>query len=382
MIWLACLLMLQAAPDQVRFEQAQQLAAQGRCHEAEPLLKELFDAHPHSAPIEFVLGQCQFQEKDYLTASNTFRKVLELAPGRAEAQSLYGAALGLSGRTADAIEELRQATESNSTFEPSFRLLGMFGVESGHAGPDARAALEKAISLDATDERAHYWLGQLDLLNKDYDKAGEEFSAALKLQPDSGQAMLGHAKALVGSGQIEAALDEYRGVLKTQPASPEALLGIATCLYDLQQFREALTAALDASKRVSDSQDRRAVLWLLSRLYRALGDSAKAQQNEQLLAGMEQEKNGDLLRFRALQEDAMRYRAAGDYAKVASTLEAAMRIEQRQDSLVMLGDAYQALHRPRDAEKCYVKALAAGTEQQEILKRLQEVRSGPDYDKK
>ena len=79
MIWLACLLMLQAAPDQVRFEQAQQLAAQGRCQEAEPLLKELFDAHPHSAPIEFVLGQCQFQEKDYLTASNTFRKVLELA---------------------------------------------------------------------------------------------------------------------------------------------------------------------------------------------------------------------------------------------------------------------------------------------------------------
>jgi len=78
----------------------------------------------------------------------------------------------------------------------------------------------------------------------------------------------------------------------------------------------------------------------------------------------------------------MRYRAAGDFAKVASTLEAALRIEQRQDSLVMLGDAYQALNRRPDAEKCYVEALAAGPEQREIVRRLEKVRSGLAYDKK
>jgi len=61
--------------------------------------------------------------------------------------------------------------------------------------------------------------------------------------------------------------------------------------------------------------------------------------------------------------------------KVVSTLEAALRIEQRQDSLVMLGDAYLALRRPKDAEQCYIRALAAGTEQEQIVQRLEQVRA-------
>jgi uncharacterized protein HemY len=72
----------------------------------------------------------------------------------------------------------------------------------------------------------------------------------------------------------------------------------------------------------------------------------------------------------------MRYRSSGDFAKVASTLETALKIDQRQDSLVMLGDAYQALKRPKDAEQCYIRALAAGPEQEEIVQRLEQVRAG------
>ena len=126
---------------------------------------------------------------------------------------------------------------------------------------------------------------------------------------------------------------------------------------------------------MADLRDRRAVLWLLSRLYRATGEPGKAALNERQLAALEQGMNDDLARFRALQEQAMRYRASGDFASLASTLEAAVRIEQRQDSLVMLGDAYRALNRPKDAEQCYVRALAAGTDQEQIVRRLEEIRA-------
>jgi tetratricopeptide (TPR) repeat protein len=382
MIWFAWLFFLQADPDQTRFQEAQQLAAQGRCHEAEPLLKQLAEIQPRNTSIQFALGQCQFNQKDYLTASNSFRRVVEIDPKMVEARSLYGAALGLSGRTAEAIEQLREATRTDPEFAPSFRLLGMFEVQGGQTGPEARAALEKAVFLDATDARAYYWLGQLQLLIKNYDGAEKDFSASLNLQPQSAQALLGHAKALAGGGRADSALDEFRALLKLDPASAGALLGVANCLYDLRQFPAALIAAQDAGQRVTDIQDRRATLWLLSRLYRALGEPAKALENEQLLAALEQTKNGDLVRFRALQEEAMRYRAVHDFAKVATTLEAALRIEHRQDSLVMLGDAYQALNRRQDAEKCYVEALAAGPEQQEITRRLAEVRNGLDNEKR
>jgi tetratricopeptide (TPR) repeat protein len=381
MICLAWLLLLQADPNQARFDEAQQLAAQGRCSEAEPLLKQLAETHP-SAPVEFALGQCQFGEKDYLAAIDSFRQVLAISPNMVEARSLYGAALGLSGRPAEAIEQLRQTTRTDPAFAPSFRLLGMFEVQGGQAGPEARAALEKAVSLDESDARAHYWLAQLFLLNKNFDAAEKEFSASLSLQPQSPQALLGHAKALAGGGQTDAALQEFQTLLKADPPPVDALLGVATCLYDLRQFQPALAAAEFAQQHVTDSLDRRALLWLLSRLYRALGEPSKAIENERLLAGLEAAKNGDLVRFRTLQEEAMSYRAAHDFAKVAETLEEALRIERRQDSLVMLGDAYRALKRPQDAEKCYLEALAAGPEQQEIARRLTEVRNGLEREKR
>ncbi len=381
MIWFAWLLLFQTDPSQARFEEAQQLAAQGRCPEAEPLLKQLAETNP-SVPVEFALGQCQFGEKDYLAAIDSFRRVVEIAPKMVEARSLYGAALGLCGQPAQAIEQLRLATRTDPGFAPSFRLLGMFEVQGGQAGPEARAALERAVLLDEADARAHYWLAQLYLLNKSFDAAEKEFSASLSLQPQSSQALLGHAKALAGSGQTDAALKEFQTLSKTDPPPAEAILGVALCLYDLHQFPAALAAAQDAGQHVTDSSDRRALLWLLSRLYRALGDPAKALDNEQLLASLEVAKNGDLVRFRALQEEAMRYRAAHDFANVAATLEEALRIERRQDSLVMLGDAYQALKRPQDAEKCYLEALAAGPEQQEIAKRLAEVRNGLEQKKR
>lgn len=375
MIWLAFLMLLQGAPDQVRFEQARELAAQGRCQDAAPILRQLAAAHPGVAAMDFTLGQCEFNEKNYLAAVGSFGRALQADPRMVEAQTMYGAALGLSGRTSEAIVQLREATRTDNSFASSFRLLGMFEVESGQTGPEAQSALERAVALDASDARAHYWLGRLHFQNMDNDGAAREFAASLALQPQATQSLLGHARALSAAGQMETALGEFQDVLKREPASAEASLGAATCYYNLRQFPAALAAAGEAAAHVKDQRDRRAALWLLSRLYRATGEPDKALTNEKLLAGLEREQNDDLTRFRTLQEEAMRYRSAGDFAKVATTLEAALRIEQRQDSLVMLGDAYRALKRPKDAEQCYIRALAAGTEQEQIVQRLEQVRS-------
>lgn len=375
MIWLALLVLWQENPDQASFEQARQLAAQGHCQDAAPILKQLAAAHPGIALIIFTLGQCEFNEKNYLAAVGSFDHALQIDPRMVEARALYGAALGLSGRTSEAIVQLREATRTDNAFASSFRLLGMFEVENGQTGPEARSALERAVALDASDARAHYWLGRLHSQNMDYDDAAKEFGAALALQPQSVQSLLGHARALTGAGQIETALSEFRDVLKREPASAEALQGAATCYYNLRQFPAALAAAREAAEHVADLRDRRAALWLLSRLYRANSEPEKALVSERQLAALEREMNDDLARFRTLQEEAMRYRSSGDFAKLASTLEAALRIEQRQDSLVMLGDAYSALNRPKEAEQSYVRALAAGPEQEQIVRRLEELRS-------
>jgi tetratricopeptide (TPR) repeat protein len=153
MIWIALLLLWQADPDPLRFEQAQQLASRGRCQDAAPALKQLAAAHPKVLAIVFTLGQCEFNAKNYLAALDSLGRALQIDPHRVEAQALYGAALGLSGRTAEAIVQLREAVRSNHAFAPNFRLLGMFEVEDGQPGKEARSALERAVALDPSDAR-------------------------------------------------------------------------------------------------------------------------------------------------------------------------------------------------------------------------------------
>lgn len=375
MILFALLMLWQADPGQARFEQAQQLASQGRCAEAIPVLRELAAAYPRVAAIPFTLGQCEFNAKNYLAAIHSLDRTLQIDPHMAEAQALSGAALGLAGRTAEAIVRLREAVRANNDFAPSFRLLGMFEVEDGQSGDEARAALERAVVLDPGDARAHYWLGQLHFLNRDFDAAAAEFAASLNLQPQSVQAQLGHARALAGAGRTDAALNEFQDTLQRDPSSAEASLGLANCYYNLRRFPEALEAVHAAAAQADSLRERRAVLWLLSRLYRASGQPEKALPSERQLAELERGMDEALTRSRALQDEALRYREKGDFARMAASLEALLKFERRQDSLVMLGDAYRELKRPKDAEQCYLRALAAGPELKLIVDRLEDLRA-------
>ena len=181
MIWFALLLLLQDDPDQARFAQAQLLAAQGRCAEADPDFQQLAAAHPGLAAIPFALGQCEFDAKTIWPPSTAFGRVLaDRSADGGSAGACYGAALGLSGRTAEAIVQLREAMRANNDFAAEFPAARhVRGRAMVRRGPRSHSALERAVTLEASDARAHYWLGQLHFLNKDYDASAKEFAASL-----------------------------------------------------------------------------------------------------------------------------------------------------------------------------------------------------------
>ncbi|MBW8733857.1 MAG: tetratricopeptide repeat protein [Asticcacaulis sp.] len=58
-------------------------------------------------------------------------------------------------------------------------------ISGGTISGDARAAFDKALALDPTDTRAHYYLGRMNLDAGRYDAARTDFTAALSgLAPD------------------------------------------------------------------------------------------------------------------------------------------------------------------------------------------------------
>jgi tetratricopeptide (TPR) repeat protein len=367
-------LLAQANPEAAQFQNAQKLAGEGRCGEAIPMLQQLGSRHPEAAPITFALGRCYLEQKNYHAAEAALKLAALAEPREAPVRYYLGIALGMGGNTPEGIEQLRLATGLDATFAPAWRVLGMFRLESGQSGPETRQALENAVRLDPADARAPYWLGRFWLERKKYEAARDTFAQALKLDPDAVQARLGHAQAIAALGTTAEALAEFDAVLAVQPASAGALLGRARCLYASQQFPRALDSALAADKHAATPDERRAAAWLLGRLYRMLDRAADAEALERRLAAIEAEFLARLARFRQLQEQAMRFKAEGNTAKVIETLEAALAIQERQDSLVLLGDSYAELGKLAEAERCFLRASQAGPGTAAIDARLRALR--------
>jgi tetratricopeptide (TPR) repeat protein len=371
----AFVLLTQANPDEARFQAARQMRETGRCGEAIPALQELARKYPGSASIAFLLGECLFDMKEYTGAVAAFAQAVIAQPKSAAARYFLGSALGLSGKMPESIEQLRKATELDPQFAPAYRVLGMYRVESGQLVAETRAALERAVALDPTDRRAHYWLGKYFLAVRDYGAARRELAIAVQPGAVPTEARLAYGDALNGTGDVDGAVEQFSAVLKEDPASARALLGRARGAYKQQRFDAALKDALAAERPDLDPDQQRTRWWILSRIYRALNREGDAESAEREMTVLERETDLRMARFRTLQETASRLRAAGETAKVIGILEEALKIEQRQDSLVMLGDCYFESGRYADAELAYLRASQAGEAGTEIADRLEKARA-------
>lgn len=362
------------APDAARFEAAQRMQAEGRCREAIPALQELARAHPRQPAILLLLGRCHFDVKEYGAAESPLRQAVAAAPQSAEARFFLASALGLAGKMPEAIEQLQVATRLDPGFAPVFRVLGMFRFQSGHFMPETRTALETAVRLDPEDGRARYWLGRYLLEMREFAGAREQFERALSLMPQSSETRLAYAQTLSGLGQTERALAEFDAVLTEAPGSPAALLGRAKCLYAQQKSALALAAAERALKNAADPESQRDAFWMLARLYRVFDRSVEAETAGRKLAELDATRDQRQARFRDLQQQATQYHAQHNTLKVVEALEESLSIQERRDSLVMLGDAYMELGRVAEAEHCFLRALQAGPESAEIARRLELLR--------
>ncbi len=371
---LALLLAQTGTPEAGRLEAVRKLQAEGRCREAIPVLKELVRTAPAASDARFLLGQCLFEEGEYRVAEPVLRQAVAAQPDSALARYFLGSALGLSGRMPEAIEQLQEATQRDPGMAPAFRVLGMFRFQSGQYGPGTRLALETALRLDPQDARAEYWFGRYLLEMTEYADARVHLERALAMTPQSSQVRVAYAQTLNNLGETASALREYDAVLAREPDEPAALLGRAKCLYAGQEFEPAVAAAERALRVVGQSEVRRDVLWLLGRLYQSLDRTAQAEAVGRELAELDAAHDRQQARFRELQELAMRYRAAHETQKLIETLEESLRILERQDSLLILGDAYMEVGRVADAEQCFLRALQHGPELDSIKRRLRLLR--------
>jgi tetratricopeptide (TPR) repeat protein len=104
--------------------------------------------------------------------------------------------------------------------------------ENGHS-KEARKLYERALELDPRGVAALTGLGYCDLDAERFMQAVDRFNAALSIDPNNGDAVMGLAESYKVRGQNERAIAQYEKYLATHPAGPKASMAQKN-LRDLQ----------------------------------------------------------------------------------------------------------------------------------------------------
>ena len=116
-------------------------------------------------------------------------------------------------------------------------LLGMALIRSGNV--EKGQALVDSILRDSESAEAHFLLGSVALMAKDYPGAVKEFSKAVTINPVLPSLQSYYGQALLFTGDADGATAAFRGQLASDPNDYDANLGLAQILFQRRLSGEA-----------------------------------------------------------------------------------------------------------------------------------------------
>ena len=230
---------------------------------------------PQSPAVRGMLGMAYFATDKYADAAKTFaplgsRGMQDPAIGYAWAASLT--------RTGD----LKQASEVLQQFESGYRstdsllLIGQLWIEIGDYARSV-AVLRRALQLDPSLPKAHFYTGLADLRWEHWNEAADEFQAELALRPNDAEAKYDLAFVYLQQGRTDEAMVLFQQVVSDHPEHANAQYQLGKLLLDKGQIK-AGTAHLEIAAQLSPQTDY--VHYQLQAAYRK--DSRKADADREL----------------------------------------------------------------------------------------------------
>jgi tetratricopeptide (TPR) repeat protein len=215
--------------------------ASGEFAEAAPYLKQAAARDPQNLGLRLSLAHSCMWSKQYQCVMDTYREILLLNAGSAEADMLAGEALDELKDHLGAIKQFRAAVQANPK-EPD----------------------------------AHFGLAYLLWSQRQYEEAASEFQAELANNPNHVQAMIYLADTQMQMNHPETARPLFEKALRLDAGRELAHLDLGILYADAGRAEDALREMKEAARLAPDDVN---VHWRLGRLYSSMGrkDEAKAE---------------------------------------------------------------------------------------------------------
>jgi tetratricopeptide (TPR) repeat protein len=251
-------------------------------------LTTMVSASPRNIPIRRALAQALVTAGKPLEAVQELEEAHAIAPR--DTELTFALASGyLQLKKPQAAEPLFAQVSAARPGPQTYVLIGRTYRDAGYYDR-ARAALQRALQMDARTTRAHYYLGTAAAMQEGgvrLDEAIAEFREELKLTPGDPPTVLRLGMALAETRHYQEALPLLDRAVRAPSPPVDAFLYLGRCQLALNRatdaigsFRRALEAAQmrSTSTGVSDDARLRLIHYQLATALRDTGSAAEAQR--------------------------------------------------------------------------------------------------------
>jgi len=171
-------------------------------------------------------------------AGTLYRRILEAAPGQADAMHFLGVLLHQQGRSEEALGLIERSIAFDPQLADRHNNLGNVLLEMGRVA-EATDAYQKALALQPGHANAYSNLGTILRAQRRFDEAAAAYARAIELDPKFVDAYNNYGNLLSSRGLTREAVTYYCKAVTLMPDHPQTrkLLGIA--YYTLGQVDEA-----------------------------------------------------------------------------------------------------------------------------------------------
>jgi type IV pilus assembly protein PilF len=189
---------------------------------------------------------------------------------RAKLHTELGAAYYSRGTMSVALEELRAAVASDSTYAPAYGMLGVVYMEL-RENPLAEQNFERALRLSPNDPDINHNFGWFLCQNKREPESIKYFMQAVRnpLYPAPWRSYSAAGQCTLRTNNVKDAEEFFQRALKLDPDEPLSTLQMGEIRYRQGRIDEARKLAGRYNKLVSPTAES---LWLATRIERKAGE--------------------------------------------------------------------------------------------------------------
>jgi len=334
-------LALRTDPDYVpvKLRLASCLLASADWDGSEKLFAEVVDQQPDNPDAYYGLGRVRAARRDFLGASEAYRKATELFPEFGAAHYALALTYRALSQAEQADEQLRLYEKNKTGVPPTgdslmaeVRALNhsatyqmQYGTELEKQGKleESAAAHEKALEIDPSLVQAHINLIELYGRLGQFEKAEQHYRAAVQIDPGSAESYYNYGVLVLSVGKYSQAEEAFRKSIEINPfhASAHNNLG-----YLLERQSNFAAAEAEYRKAIENKPNNRQAHFNLGRV---LVNRKKYQEAIQELEKTIEPEDEDTPRYL--------YALGAAYARAGDRQNALRYIHQARDGASALG---------------------------------------------